>query len=325
MGGLKLYGVPAHGELDLNDLDVNPVATQCLLCGAETPHGAICESCLVAQIRQALGDNVCRRLGLIEFAPDLKLSVVVPVYNERGTIREILRRIKSVRIPKEIILVDDFSRDGTRELLQEIEREESESLAAGTANAPAPLVNPHRAAHAMNAVRIFFHDRNRGKGAALRTGFSKVTGTVVIVQDADLEYDPAEYSQLIAPIIDGRADVVYGSRFIGETHRVLFYWHYLGNKLLTTLSNMFTGLNLTDMETCYKVFRREAIDAIAPTLKSDRFGFEPEVTAKIAKRGLRVYELPVSYSGRDYSEGKKITWKDGFQALWCIIRYRFTD
>jgi glycosyltransferase involved in cell wall biosynthesis len=252
-----------------------------------------------------LGERVCRRLGLIEVPAGLKLSVVVPVFNERNSIREILRRIQAVRIPKEIILIDDFSTDGTRAILQEIEREQ-------------PASEP-------SEIRVLFHDRNRGKGAALRTGFAHVTGSIVIVQDADLEYDPAEYPQLIAPIIDGRADVVYGSRFIGEMHRVLNYHHYVGNKLLTTFSNLFTGLNLTDMETCYKVFRREAIVAIAPTLKSNRFGFEPEVTAKIAKRGLRVYELPISYSGRDYSEGKKITWKDGFQALWCIVRYRFSD
>jgi glycosyltransferase involved in cell wall biosynthesis len=269
------------------------------------------------QIRQMLGEHVCRRLGIFELPPGLKLSVVVPVYNERDTLREILRRIQAVRIPKEIILIDDFSRDGTREILQEIEREQANKLQSHQAH--------QGATHAanLNNIRVLYHERNRGKGAALRTGFANVTGSIVIVQDADLEYDPGEYPQLIAPIIDGRADVVYGSRFIGETHRVLFYWHYLGNKLLTTLSNMFTGLNLTDMETCYKVFRRESLDLIAPTLKSNRFGFEPEVTAKIAKRGLRVYELPVSYSGRVYAEGKKITWKDGFQALWCIIRYRF--
>ena len=296
------------GDAILNDVGQQPSEANCALCGSRIQKGAICDQCLQQQIRQVLGETVCRRLGLIELPPGLKLSVVVPVFNERNSIREILRRIQSVRIPKEIILVDDFSTDGTREILQEIAREQESS---GSRSA--------------NEVRVLFHDKNRGKGAALRTGFSHVTGSIVIVQDADLEYDPAEYGQLMAPIIDGRADVVYGSRFIGETHRVLFYYHYIGNRLLTTLSNMFTGLNLTDMETCYKVFRREAIDAIAPTLKSDRFGFEPEVTAKIAKRGLRVYELPVSYSGRDYSEGKKITWKDGIQALWCIMRYRFSD
>jgi glycosyltransferase involved in cell wall biosynthesis len=271
-------------------------------------------------VRQALGETVCRKLGLIEFPPDLKLSVVVPVYNERDTIHQILRRILAVPIAKEVILIDDFSKDGTRDELRKIEQEWLASRPAASESG-----DDRHAGPPLNSVRVLYHDRNRGKGAALRTGFAHVSGTVVIVQDADLEYDPAEYPQLIAPIIDGRADVVFGSRFIGETHRVLLFWHYLGNKLLTTLSNMFTGLNLTDMETCYKVFRREAIDAIAPTLKSDRFGFEPEVTAKIAKRGLRVYELPISYSGRDYSEGKKITWKDGLQALWCIIRFRFGD
>jgi glycosyltransferase involved in cell wall biosynthesis len=272
------------------------------------------------QLRQLLGEPICRRLGIIELPPGLKLSVVVPVYNERNTIHEILRRIQAVRIPKEIVLIDDFSRDGTREILQQIEQEQKRDHPAVAAKEPGIKDVPE-----FNTIRVLYHDRNRGKGAALRSGFANVTGSIVIVQDADLEYDPAEYPQLIAPIIDGRADVVYGSRFIGETHRVLFYWHYIGNRLLTTLSNMFTGLNLTDMETCYKVFRREALDAIAPTLKSDRFGFEPEVTAKIAKRGLRVYELPVSYSGRVYAEGKKITWKDGFQALWCIVRYSFGD
>jgi glycosyltransferase involved in cell wall biosynthesis len=278
----------------------------CSLCGARILRGALCSDCLQQQVRQVLGETVCRRLGLISMPPDLKLSVVVPVFNERRFLAEILRRIQSVRIRKEIILVDDCSSDGTREMLREIAQ-----LDASPDN--------------LNEIRVLFHDRNRGKGAALRTGFAHVSGSIVIVQDADLEYDPAEYPQLIAPILDGRADVVYGSRFIGETHRVLFYYHYLGNRLLTMLSNMSTGLNLTDMETCYKVFRRDAIDQIAPTLKSRRFGFEPEVTAKVARRRLRVYELPVSYSGRDYSEGKKITWKDGVQALWCIVRYHVRD
>ncbi len=315
--------------------------TTCALCGTATQGEAICDACLQQQIRRVLGETVCRRLGLIEFPPDLKLSVVVPVYNERDSVREILRRIQAVRIPKEIILIDDFSTDGTRDILQKIEQEERERQAEvgrrngdhvprvqqadggeTQSNAGPKTVSPPSP---MNEIRVLYHDRNRGKGAALRTGFAHVKGTIVIVQDADLEYDPAEYAQLIAPINDGRADVVFGSRFIGDTHRVLLFWHYLGNKFLTTLSNMFTGLNLTDMETCYKVFRRQALDAISPTLKSNRFGFEPEVTAKIAKRGLRVYELPISYSGRDYSEGKKITWKDGIQALWCIVRYQFAD
>jgi glycosyltransferase involved in cell wall biosynthesis len=240
-------------------------------------------------------------LGLLELPAGLKLSVVIAVYNERGSLCELLRRVQAVNIPKEIVLVDDCSTDGTRELLRQIESDNQGG-----------------------EIRVFYHETNRGKGAALRTGFSKVTGTIVIVQDADLEYDPEEYPQLIEPIVDGRADVVYGSRFIGETHRVLFFWHYVGNRLLTILSNIFTGLNLTDMETCYKAFRREVIDELAPGLKSDRFGFEPEVTAKIAARKLRVYERPICYSGRTYAEGKKITWRDGFQALWSIIRFRFT-
>jgi len=315
----------------LSEWDSPSSQVQCVVCGDPVPRAGICHRCLLVQLRETLGETACRRLGIIDFPPGLKLSVVVPVYNERNTIREILQRIRSVRVPKEIIFIDDCSTDGTREILQEIEREHAPPAAASNGspivsdnNTPALAADPISPA-AINVVRVLYHQRNSGKGAALRTGFASVTGTIVVVQDADLEYDPAEYPSLIAPIIDGRADVVYGSRFIGETHRVLFYWHYIGNKILTTLSNMFTGLNLTDMETCYKVFRREAIDAIAPTLKSNRFGFEPEVTAKIAKRRLRVYELPISYSGRDYSEGKKITWKDGVPALWCIVRFRFAD
>jgi glycosyltransferase involved in cell wall biosynthesis len=263
-----------------------------------------------AIFRQILGDAVCRRLGLVHYPPSLTLSVVVPVYNERATIREILHRIQRVPIRKEIIVVDDFSADGTREILRDIEREIS--------RADGSMDN-------VNSVRVVYHDRNRGKGAALRTGFARVTGSIVIVQDADLEYNPDEYPDLIEPILDGRAEVVFGSRFTGETHRVLYFWHYVGNKLLTMISNMLTGLNLTDMETCYKVFRREVIEQLAPTLKSNRFGFEPEITAKVGRRSFRVYEVPISYSGRNYEEGKKITWKDGVQALWCIVRYAAAD
>lgn len=259
-----------------------------------------------------LGENVCRQLGVHRLPEDFRLSVVIPVYNEVRSIGVLLDRVRAVPIPLQIILVDDCSRDGTRDLLKTWLPDGSD---------PQP------------DLTIRFHDVNRGKGAALRTGFQHATGQLVIVQDADLEYDPAQFPQLIQPILDGRADVVYGSRFIGDTHRVLYFWHSVGNKVLTLLSNMFTNLNLTDMEVCYKVFRREVIQGIP--LKSDRFGFEPEVTAKIARfripdgspkgRRCRIYEMPVSYNGRSYEEGKKIGWKDGFQALYCIIRYGLWD
>jgi glycosyltransferase involved in cell wall biosynthesis len=215
-------------------------------------------------------------------------------------------RVRSVPIRKQIILIDDGSQDGTREVLRALE------------------AGPHE--DALNSIKVVFHEKNRGKGAALRTGFQHATGQYLIVQDADMEYDPAEFPRLLQPLIEGKADVVYGSRFLGDySHRVLYYWHYLGNRFLTTLSNFFTNLNLTDMETCYKLFRSDAIKAILPTLKQDRFGFEPEITAKIARRRLRVYEHSISYSGRTYDEGKKIGWRDGIQALWCIIRYSCAD
>jgi glycosyltransferase involved in cell wall biosynthesis len=246
-----------------------------------------------------LGESVCRQLGVYPLPDDFLLSVVIPVYNEREWVGELVRRVQAVPMPKEIILVDDCSTDGTREILRRI------------------------AAEADN-VRVFEQPRNMGKGAALREGFRHVRGTVVVVQDADLEYDPAEYPRLVQPIIDGRADVVFGSRFIGESHRVLYFWHSVANRILTTLSNMFTNLNLTDMETCYKVFRREVLDGM--TLKANRFGFEPEFTAKIARRrpgkpAWRIYEVPISYSGRTYEQGKKIGLKDAFSALYCILRY----
>ena len=256
--------------------------------------------------RRVLGDGVCRQLGIYHIPETITLSVVIPVYNERDTIHEILDRVKSVPIRKEIILIDDASQDGTRDLLPQIERENQD--------------DPN------NIVRVFYHPENRGKGAALRTGFGEATGDIVIIQDADLEYDPAEFPRLLQPIVEGKADVVYGSRFLGDySHRVLYYRHYLGNLLLTTLSNWFSNLNLTDMETCYKVFRREVLRDIQPTLKQNRFGFEPEITAKIARRHLRVYELSISYSGRTYEEGKKIGWRDGVKALYCIVRYWMAD
>jgi glycosyltransferase involved in cell wall biosynthesis len=249
----------------------------------------------LALLQQLLGVPACRQLGLYPIPEGFKLSVVIPVYNERQWVREIVRRVHAVPIPKEIILVDDCSTDGTRDILREMEQE--------------------------GGVTVVYQDVNRGKGAALRAGFQAATGDAIVVQDADLEYDPAEFPRLLQPIIEGRADVVYGSRFIGESHRVLYYWHYVGNKGLTMLSNLFTNLNLTDMETCYKVFRREVLQGVV--LKSNRFGFEPEFTAKIAKKrpALRIYEVPISYSGRTYEEGKKIGLKDAFQALFCIIRY----
>ncbi|HEU5394603.1 MAG TPA: glycosyltransferase family 2 protein, partial [Candidatus Methylomirabilis sp.] len=242
-----------------------------------------------------------------------KLSVVIPVYNEQETIEELLRRVQAVEIEKEIIVVDDGSTDGTRELLQRM----AQSSDQNPAGMPGPG-HPLRT----DSIRIFFQERNRGKGAALRRGFQEAQGEFILVQDADLEYDPQDYHQLLEPTGRGMADVVYGSRFLGGPHRVLFFWHYVGNRILTTLSNVFTDLNLTDVWTCYKLFRREVLEQIA--LREDRFGFEPEVTAKVAKGRWRVYEVPISYCGRTYAEGKKITWKDGIRAIYCILRYNLS-
>ncbi len=228
----------------------------------------------------------------------MKVSIIIPVYNEKATILEILKRVQAVKLglDREIVVVDDFSRDGTRDILSKLR---------------------------MKNVKVVFHEVNRGKGAALRTGFEKATGDIVLIQDADLEYDPREYPTLLAPILDGRADVVYGSRFLGGPHRVLFFWHSVGNRILTTFSNMTTNLNLTDMETCYKVFRREVLSKVR--LRSERFGFEPEITVKLSKLRCRIYEVPISYAGRDYTEGKKIGWKDGVAAIFHILRYKFFD
>ena len=224
----------------------------------------------------------------------MKLSVVIPVYNEQGTIRELYESVRAVDLDKEIIFVDDCSTDGTLEILKnELEKD---------------------------VARILYHSKNQGKGAAIRSGIQVATGDIVIIQDADLEYDPAEYSKMIEPILQGRADVVYGSRFMGgDAHRVVYFWHKVGNGFLTLLSNMFTNLTLTDMETCYKAFTVKVIKSIE--IEQNRFGFEPEITAKIAKLKCRIYEVGISYYGRTYAEGKKIGWKDGLQAIWCILKY----
>ena len=259
-----------------------------------------------ASLRALLGDAGCRQLGFYALPEDFVLSVVMPVYNERNTLPEILDRVRAVPIRKEIVLVDDCSGDGTRDLIQQY----------------AAIQNGDQ----LNSIVVKLHEVNQGKGAAVRTGLAAATGHVVIVQDADLEYDPAEIPRLLQPIVEGRADVVFGSRFLGDQpHRVLYFWHYLGNKFLTLLSNCFTNLNLTDMETCYKLFTREVAQAIAPRLKQNRFGFEPEITARIARRGYRVFELSISYHGRTYEQGKKIGWRDGVKALWCIVRYGLAD
>lgn len=231
---------------------------------------------------------------------DFTLSVLIPVYNEVRTLLELLAHVRAVEIKKEVILVDDGSTDGTRELLRD------------------------KVEGQFPDVRVYYHSQNQGKGAALRTAIEQARGEVLIVQDADLEYNPREYFALLEPILDGRADVVFGSRFLGGGgHRVHFFWHRWGNGVLTTLSNMLTNLNLTDMEVCYKVFKSEVLKDIK--LKSNRFDFEPEITAKVAKKRYRIYEVPISYSGRDYEEGKKIGWRDGVQAIWTILKYRFVD
>ena len=252
------------------------------------------------RLRGWLGESNARRLGLYPIPPELRLSVVIPVYNEKDTVGQIVRRVQNVPIAKEILLVDDGSTDGTREVLKAMEGQPD--------------------------LRILYHDRNQGKGAALRTAFAHAAGDIIIIQDADLEYDPAQYPQLIQPIVEGVADVVFGSRFAAEgPHRVLYFWHSVANRLLTTVSYVFTDLNLGDVETGYKIFRREVIQAIGPTLKENGFGIEPELTAKVARRKYRIYEIGITYFGRTYREGKKIKLRDAFRALWCIVRYGLAD
>lgn len=261
----------------------------CALVGAESLD-------TVDILATLLGPAVCRRLGIFRLPDRFTLSVVIPVYNEVCTIEQVVRRVRDCGIRTQIILVDDGSTDGTRELLERY-RQDADIL-------------------------LVFHDRNRGKGAALRSGFLRAIGDVVVVQDADLEYDPSEFAKLLQPIIENQADVVFGSRFTGDSHRVLYFWHSAGNRFITLLSNIFTNLNLSDIETCYKMFRREVIQQIAPTLRENRFGIEPELTAKVARLpGVRIYERPITYSGRTYAQGKKIGWRDGFRALWCILKY----
>jgi len=228
----------------------------------------------------------------------MKLSIIIPAYNEAGTVAGIVARVRAAAQDAEIIVVNDGSTDGTAEALAELAERQPD-------------------------VRVLHHETNRGKGAALRTGFAAATGDILLVQDADLEYNPQDYGKLLAPILKGEADVVYGSRFLGGPHRVLFFWHAVGNRLLTLLSNIFTNLNLTDVETGYKVFRKTVLESI--TIRSDRFGFEPEITAKVAKRGWRVYEVPIEYHGRTYEEGKKVTWRDGLKAFFAIVWFRLTD
>jgi len=231
----------------------------------------------------------------------MKLSIIIPVYNEARTVDQILARVDEVNVgmDKELVVVDDGSTDGTRDVLPTLQTK-------------------------YPAMHVILHEKNRGKGAALRTGLTQATGDILLIQDADLEYDPRDYHILLQPIIEDRADVVYGSRFAGGgAHRVLYFWHMIGNRIITMVSNMFTNMNFTDVEVCYKVFRRDVIHSIQ--LKEDRFGFEIEVTAKIARGNWRIFEVPISYYGRPYAEGKKITWKDGVRAMWCIVKYRFND
>ncbi len=262
----------------------------------------LCSQNVELSLENQFGKTFCQSLGIFSLPESFLLSVVIPVYNEEKTLANLVRTVAAVPVRKQIILIDDCSKDASKGVMEKLAKEFQDD--------------------AVNSVLLLAHEKNQGKGAALRTGFAHATGNVILIQDADLEYNPAEYPSLLAPILQDKADVVYGSRFAGYgAHRVLYYWHSVGNKFLTTLSNFFTDLNLTDMETCYKVFRKEVIQEILPKLRQNRFGFEPEITAYVAKAGYRIYETGISYDGRTYKEGKKIGWKDGFRAIWCILRY----
>ena len=252
----------------------------------------------LAVLEKILGSDFCRRAGIYSIPPDFVLSVVIPVYNEVATLEKVIERVRNTGLNQQIILVDDGSSDGTRELLEDLKDQED--------------------------LKILMHDSNRGKGAALITGFTEATGDVVVIQDADMEYNPAEFRWLLQPILDDRADVVYGSRFSSADHAVSPGWHRAGNQFITRCFNFVIRLRFTDVETCYKMFRREVIQELAPTLKENRFGIEIEMTAKLARRGdIRFFERPISYARRSYAEGKKIGWRDGVRALWCILRYGF--
>jgi glycosyltransferase involved in cell wall biosynthesis len=270
----------------------------------------------VAQRETGTEDAGARLIPDADSSGGMTLSVIMAAYDERAFIEESLRRVQATGLVDEIVIVDDCSRDGTREFLRGLEARQ----AAGGKEAE---ILGGRAHLRLDGLRFLYHETNQGKGAALRTGFAEATGDILLVQDADLEYNPKDYPQLLEPILDGRADVVYGSRFLGGAQRVHFFWHYVGNKFLTLLSDMLTNLKITDLETCYKVFRREALANVK--LRSNRFGFEPEITAKIAKGRWRIYEVPISYAGRSYEEGKKITWRDGVVALYAIVRFSLFD
>ena len=279
---------------DLSTEDLSHLREMLVRLAQESGDGTSLGS--VELLEQLLGRGVCRQLGIYRLPDRFLLSVVIPVFNEADTVDEVIRRIRCCRIPCEMIIVDDGSTDGTAAVLEKYRAEDD--------------------------VKLIRHPQNRGKGAASRSGFLEARGDVVIVQDADLEYDPSEFAQLIQPIVENQADVVFGSRFLGGNHRVLYFWHSVGNKLLTLLSNISTNLNLSDMEACYKVFRREIIQKVAPTLEEPGFGIEPELVAKIARvPGVRIFERPISYAGRTYAQGKKIRWTDGLRALWCIWKY----